>query len=107
MQLFAGGLRASRTSCDYSRAIIHAKDKIEELEGASGPLVPESGEFTDGFKWQSEVESFREVKVGSKAFEEDKLRLMKIKVTVAWEDSVRKPKSVELVSLKTVSDDEK
>ena len=96
MQLFSGGLRASRTSCDYTRAIVHAKDIMEELKG-----VPqsESGKFEDGFKWQTEVEVYKEP-------EETQYNLMKIKVIISWDDVVDKPRKVELVSLKVVDSEE-
>ncbi|MBI5409260.1 MAG: type II secretion system protein, partial [Nitrospirae bacterium] len=86
MQLFSGGLRASRTSCDYTRAVVHAKDKIEELETSSDAPVPESGEFEDGFKWDTEVEPYKE-------FEKEKMSLMQIRVRVLWDDVLKKPRS--------------
>lgn len=96
MQLFSGGLRASRTSCDYARAIVHAKDKMEQLKGDP---QSESGEFEDGFKWQTEVQVYKEP-------EESLYNLMKIKVIITWDDVVDKPRKVELVSLKAVKSEE-
>ena len=92
MQLFAGGLRAARTSCDYSRAVIHAKDKMEDI--TDNP-VQDSGVFDDGFKWETEVESYKEVK-------DDPFKLLKIKVRVMWPDVMKNSKTVELVGLKAV-----
>jgi general secretion pathway protein I len=92
MQLFAGGLRAARTSCDYSRAVLHAKDKIEDL--TSNP-VQDSGVFDDGFKWETEVEPYKEVK-------DDPVKLLKIKVRVMWPDVMRNSRTVELIGLKAV-----
>lgn len=96
MQLFSGGLKLSRASCDYTRAIVHAKDKMEQL---SADPVPGSGEFEDGFRWDSSVEPYLEL-------EEMTVNLMKIEVKVSWDDVGGKQNSVELVSLKTVSGDE-
>ncbi len=96
MQLFSGGLRASRLSCDYTRAVIHAKDKMEEI---SNTLVQGSGEFEDGFKWESEVQPYEEL-------EESPINVLKIKVIVSWSDVLKKQKSVELVSLKVVPNEE-
>ncbi len=96
MQLFSGGLKASRRSCDYTRAVVHAKYKIEEVS-----LVPvqDSGEFEDGFKWESEIEPYGEL-------EESPFDLLKIKIRVFWDDTGSRQNSVELVSLKTVSNEE-
>jgi general secretion pathway protein I len=96
MQLFSGGLRASRTSCDYTRAVVHAKDKMEEL--AFYPVAA-SGEFDDGFNWETEVEPYAEP-------EESSFKLLKLKVTIQWGDVLKKPHSVQMVSLKAVSIDE-
>jgi general secretion pathway protein I len=92
MQLFAGGLRAARTSCDYSRAVIHARDKMSEK--AEDP-VPDSGVFDDGFKWETEIESYGEV-------QDDPYKLIKIKITIMWPDAMKNSKTFELVSLKAV-----
>lgn len=55
-QLFSGGLRSSRLTEEYDRAIFHAKEKMEEI------LLPEElsegileGKFEDSFRWRSEV----------------------------------------------------
>ena len=96
MQLFSGGLRASRASCDYTRAIVHAKDKMEEL---SVDPVQDSGEFEDGFKWESEVQTPGEL---NKELEDTGFNLLKIKVKISWFNLALQQKSVELVSLKTV-----
>lgn len=92
MQLFAGGLRAARTSCDYSRAVIHAKEKMEEKTEYP---VQDSGVFDDGFKWETEVESYKEL-------EDNPYKLVKIKVRVMWPDVMKNSKTVELVGLKAV-----
>jgi Tfp pilus assembly protein PilV len=99
MQLFSGGQRLSKSSCDYTRAVVHAKDKMEEISPA-----PEagSGEFEDGFKWEAVVEPFAtpENDGGESLFS-----LLLIKVKVLWDEN-DKEHSVELVSLKTVSTEE-
>jgi len=89
MQLFSGGLRSSKVSCDYTRAIVYAKDKMEEL--ANDPFEG-SGDFEDGYKWQTVVQPHDES-------EEKAFNLLEIKVIVSWGDNARK---VELVSLKAV-----
>ena len=96
MQLFSEGLRASRTSCDYSRAIVHARDKMEEMA-----ISPEntSGEFKDGFRWETEIEPVIEPS------EDIGYSLLKIKVRIIWDDVRDKTNHVELISLKTVKEE--
>jgi general secretion pathway protein I len=96
MQLFSSGLRVSRTSCDYTRAIVHAKDKMEEMVDAP---VQDSGEFEDGFKWESVIEPY-------KGLEDSAVKLLKIKVKVSWSDMLKRQNSVELVSLRMISDED-
>jgi len=96
MQLFSSGLRVSRASCDYTRAIVHAKDKMEEMKDVP---VQGSGEFEDGFKWESTVEPYKEL-------EDSAVKLLKIKVKVLWSDMLKRENSVELVSLRIISDEE-
>jgi general secretion pathway protein I len=100
MQLFSGGLKLSRSSCNYTRAVVHAKDKMEEL---SGNPVADSGEFEDGFRWESVLEPY--VVGDEDADEESLFRLFKITVKVLWDDN-NKQHAVKLVSLKLVSADE-
>lgn len=97
LQLYAGGLKAARTTCDYTRAVIFAKDKMEELSDAP---VNDRGEFEEGFRWESEVNTYKEL-------EESDYNLLKIKVKVLWPDVSSNERSVELVSLKTVPKEEK
>lgn len=96
MRLFSAGLKASRATCDYTIAVVYAKDKMEEL---SSDPVEDSGEFEDGFVWRSEVETYKEP-------EEGPFNLLKFKVIVSWPDTGEKLKSVELVSLKAVSEEQ-
>ncbi|HDH13192.1 MAG TPA: prepilin-type N-terminal cleavage/methylation domain-containing protein [Nitrospirae bacterium] len=96
MQLFSRGLKAARTSCDYTKAIILAKGKMEEL---SYTPVSDSGEFEKGFRWESEVLPYKEL-------EETGYNLMELKIKVSWDDTIDKQKSIELVSLKAILNEE-
>lgn len=96
MQLFSAGLRTSRASCDYTRAIVHAKDKMEEL--FIHPL-PGSGEFEDGFKWMADIQPYQE---SNGELEDSAFNILKIKVRVSWNNALHKERAVELVSLKTI-----
>jgi general secretion pathway protein I len=57
LQLFSGGLKSSRLSGDYTRAIFHAREKMEEilLQDEMTDEVLE-GEFDDGYKWSVDVQ---------------------------------------------------
>jgi len=96
MQLFSGGLKASRASCDYTRAVLHAKDKMEEL---SAFPVQNSGDFQDGYQWESMVETYKEI-------EDVTLKLLKLRVKVYWGSSFERKRAIELVSLKMVEEEE-
>ncbi|UCD36187.1 MAG: prepilin-type N-terminal cleavage/methylation domain-containing protein [Nitrospiraceae bacterium] len=90
MQLFSAGLRSARASCDYTRAVVHARDKMEEL---SYTLKGASGEFEDGFSWETAVEDYR-------TSEDKEYSLLKLVVKIYWPDVQQKQKAHELVSLK-------
>ena len=95
MQLFSAGLKSARSSCDYTRAVVHAKDKMEELADS---LEADSGDFEDGFKWQTDVQEYKQN-------EGTELNLKKLLVRVYWPDVMDKQRSYELVSLKMVRGD--
>lgn len=103
MQLFAAGLKASRSSCDYTRAVMHAKDKMEEL--FASPIHPqESGEFRDGYKWEAEAKPYEESL--DEELENAAFKFLKLKVKIMWSSGTKKQNSVELESLKMVSAEE-
>lgn len=91
LQLFSSGLRASRLSCDYTRAVVHARDKMEELH--YNP-VQESGQFDDGFRWESEITSYKKL-------EGNTYNLKKLKVKIYFPDNSNIG-PFELVGLKSV-----
>ncbi|MBI4710007.1 MAG: prepilin-type N-terminal cleavage/methylation domain-containing protein [Nitrospirae bacterium] len=96
MQLFSGGLRASSTSCYYTRAIVHAKDKMEELlvKPVSG-----SGSFGDGFNWESTIEPYKQP-------EDSQFTLLNVTVRISWYKTQDQQDSFEMQSMKTISKDE-
>ena len=81
LQLFSGGLKASRLSGDYTRAIFHAREKMDELLllGSLTEGVLE-GEFDDGYKWRATIATVEpeEEKTG---FSVD---TFKIDVDISW-----------------------
>ncbi|HAO22175.1 MAG: hypothetical protein BWK80_48010 [Desulfobacteraceae bacterium IS3] len=63
LQLFSGGLRSARLSENYSRAVFHAREKMEELlvsqKMAPGEL---EGRFDDEFRWKAEIRHLDTIK---------------------------------------------
>ena len=100
LQLFSIGLKASRTSCDYTTAVIYAKQKMEEL---SVEPVPGNGKFEDKFEWEAEVTPYEEL---DRELDESDYNILKLKVKITWEETPDKKKSVEMISLKTVETEE-
>ena len=101
MQLFSAGLKISRLSRDFTRAIVHAKYKMEEL---SIKPQPGSGVFEDGFKWESEVQPYEYLKEELETLD---VNLIKIKVKILWSSKSNKQESVELASLRIKQKDNK
>ena len=81
LQLFAGGLRASRLSDDYTRGILHAREKMEStlLDSELSEGVRE-GDFGDGYRWRSEIR-----RVAMEEDEEGRLPFDMYRATVAVE----------------------
>ncbi|MBI4683142.1 MAG: prepilin-type N-terminal cleavage/methylation domain-containing protein [Nitrospirae bacterium] len=97
MQLFSAGLKSAKATCDYTIAIVHAKDKMEEL---SESLVSDSGAFEDGFRWETDIQDYKEI-------EESGYKLKKLKVNILWPEAHKGQKSLGLVSLKIEQGEEK
>jgi len=97
LQLFSGGLKAGKLSENYTRAIFHAREKMEEIllaeELASEVL---EGEFDDDFRWKAEI-------VYIEPSEEEKTKMpldtFNIRVEVLWNEGERE-KHFEISTLK-------
>jgi hypothetical protein len=76
-------------------AIIHAREKMEEMYIKP---VQGTGEFDDGYQWQTEVSL-------SNLIDDEDLKLFKITVRVSGSSSDMS-RSVELVTLKTVLEED-
>jgi general secretion pathway protein I len=100
LQLFSIGMRTSISSCNYTTAIIHAKDR---MEGMYIDPVPGSGTFEDGFEWESDVQPYEGLEDD---LEETRLNMLELKVKVKWAESSNKEKSFEMTGLKIVEDED-
>lgn len=97
LQLFSGALKSGRLSDDYTRAVFHAKEIMEEIlvsnaleEGVS------EGRFDDSYSWKAEV-----VRIEQLEEEESRLPMdtFAIKVQVTW-GGANKNKRFELETIK-------
>lgn len=56
LQIFSGGLRSNRVSTDYTQAMFHAREKMEELLLLPGDVLQDSsGQWEDGFSWKAQM----------------------------------------------------
>lgn len=98
-QLFSGGLKSSRLSEEYTRAIFHAREKMEEIlipkELSEGEL---QGEFEDSFRWKSEIVRIEDPEEDDK---ELPFTMFNIKVDVMWGEG-DKERRFEISTMKVV-----
>jgi len=98
LQLFSCGLKSSKLSDNYTRAIFHAREKMEEilLDNNFTDRAIE-GEFSDGFEWKVQT-----LRLEPAQEEEAKLPvdIFSIKVNVNWHEG-SKEKHFEISTLKT------
>lgn len=90
--VFAAGMRSSRSSTEYTRAVIEAERIVKDVQ-ASG-IRPEvrQGVTDRGFRWRAETTSDRSNADDAPA------QLFHIRVSVAWQ-SGQAEKQVDLVTL--------
>ena len=97
IQLFSGGLRQAKNSRDYTKAVLYAKQVMEEV--AMKEILAEgieNGDLTDGYRWQVTV-SPQEIST-----EEDfPVELFCLQVDIFFTQG-EKEKKVELRTLKTI-----
>jgi len=97
LQLFSGGLKSSRLSDNYTRAIFHAREKMEEilLDDNFTDMAME-GEFSDGFEWKAQT-----IRLEPAQEEEPELPvdIFSIKVDVSWHEGGQE-KHFEISTLK-------
>ena len=86
LQLFSGGLNSVRVSSGYTLAVLHAREKMEEVllseRLASGNL---SGHFEDGYSWEAVVEH-QTIEDENGRVVNQALDLFEITVDVQWLD---------------------
>ena len=104
---FSMGMEAGGKARDATEAVLHAKEKIEELkafvdEGAG----PQSGAFDDGYTWRTQIDSYDVPE--KQAGENDMLsfELLQLTVIIGWEAGGQ-TRQFELSTLKAVKKKDK
>ncbi len=104
IELFSGGLRLSRTSEEYTKAITYARLKMEEISTRQDIKEgTDEGEFNQTFHWQVDVKKVDLLPIAVEKNAELKLPvdLFKVKVEVLWK-SGSKERSASLETYKTI-----
>ena len=109
MELFAGGLRLERISEEYTKAINHARIKMEEI--AVRPEMEEGseeGEFDKTFRWQVGVKKVDVLPMEKNPDLKIPVELFQIQVKVIWKSgSKERSTSVESYRTMKMKDEEK
>ncbi|MBM4311382.1 MAG: type II secretion system protein [Deltaproteobacteria bacterium] len=100
---FALASRAGSASYDSTRAVMHAREKLEELK--TMPRLGESsagGSFDDGFEWETRVQLYGYDEVEDQSvFEGMRYETYHLSALVTWRYGSR-ARQVELETLRTV-----
>lgn len=102
LQQFSLAQRAGVVSWDNTRAMLHAREKLEELKSRHELTEgTESGDFDDGYAWQTTVSPFEySWAEEDDVFESLRYETVQLDVTVSWRSGER-PRQVELTTLHT------
>lgn len=101
---FSVGMEAGGRARDMTEAVLHAKEKIEQLKA----LVDEeedageqSGAFGDGYTWQTRITPYELPEREAGENEMLRFELLELAVTVSW-DAGWRTRNLELATLKAV-----
>jgi len=103
LQLFSGGMRSGHLADQYTRAVLHAREKMEEILLA--PQMADetlSGQLDDGFTWQADIVMQNPEENGAPPA--DGLALFYVHLQVAWEEG-RRQVDFKTLNLAKVRDD--
>jgi general secretion pathway protein I len=99
MRIFSGGLGNIGMAEHYSKAVAIAEMKLAAI-GVEAPLtVGENSGEEQGYTWRTSVLQYEE---GASPVESAALliNLYRVEVTVNWDETAAKPRSLRLVSLR-------
>ncbi len=101
IQLLGNGMRAARTSQEYTQAALLSRQKMAEIALASSQEGSvESGDFGGGFRWTSEVQPVPQDNESLPA------RLYQVRVRISWPGRAAE-KSLDLYTLRMAVDEAK
>lgn len=105
LQLFSGGLDSVKRSGDYTKALLYAKEKMDEVMSSNVLIEGEkSGEFADeNYKWYSEIRPLEFQGEGEEIYEDLPLRIYEVTLRVSWLGD-GKEKDIEINTLKSLSE---
>ncbi len=99
---FQVALRAGSKSREQSVAVMHAREKLEELKiQKEFTESSESGSFDDGYEWETRVTPYSHSEEDEDTYESLKHETFELQAIVTWGNDERE-KQVELTTLKTV-----
>ncbi len=86
LQLFSGGLKAGKIADDYTRAVFHARDKMEEFllidDFEEGTF---EGTFDENYRWRVEIKLLEPEEDGDEDEKEISLvDLFQVDVVILW-----------------------
>ena len=102
MELFSGGLRLARVSEEYTKAVNHARTKMEEV--MMQPALEEGTqewEFDDTYRWAVGIKKVEILPADPNGVFKPPVDLFQIKVNVHWK-SGSKDRSTGVESYKTL-----
>jgi len=97
IEVFSNDLRLVLFSKDYTQALIHAREQMEEVDLHNLSEGVEAGEFSDGYKWQRVITPYPLDEAGDSS----PVKVLEVKVIVSWL-SGKGERSVELTTLRTI-----
>jgi general secretion pathway protein I len=102
MQLFSGGLKSCKVSDEYTRAVFHARQKMEEVLIADSIIEGiDEGDFDDDFKWHMEISCSKLLEDEDGNQDRIPVKLYEIKVRIQCKTGAGK--SVEIQTLKMIT----
>lgn len=104
LQQFSVALRGGSASRDVCRAVLYAKQKLEELktEEEGKGIAEASGSFDDGFEWETSIHPYPIPEPeGDESAEQLRYELLQLTARITWQYGLQR-KHVELSTLKLV-----
>jgi len=95
IELFSGGLRLGRTAEEYTKAVGHARMKLEEISLAKSLEEGiEEGEFDREYRWQVEVKKVDLLPPGRETSYQPPVALYWVRIEVLWKSGTRERTTV-------------